>query len=402
MATSMKRISEDRSTPSRSSPPELAERIRARFKAADHVRRGVCLLNAERFDEAMAEFNAAGQINSPHLSLASYLAACLLGKGDPSGADVEFAKAELEEPGQSVHAIRRAYARHAAGLTEAAMDALREAISENTEDADLHFHLGLLLTEVNRFDEAELRFTQVVSIARDHTEAMVNLAMCCGVRSAPGDAVQHLLRAQFIRPNDPKIGLLLAQAIKAARQQGISVRARAAMVPDDDSFDSEGIQELATVIEAEPDFVDAFLSIPAGAVNDRVYSLLVQTLQVALSRQPEQAELHYHCGRLLDRLGRREDAIVENELAVQIDPNCIRALIELAKLYQQTDRAADATIRLEQAVKAGAEYADVYYLLGNLYRDQGNVIKARSAYRRALLLNQRYEAAQQALSALPL
>jgi Tfp pilus assembly protein PilF len=73
----------------------------------------------------------------------------------------------------------------------------------------------------------------------------------------------------------------------------------------------------------------------------------------------------------------------------------------LGKLYHQTDRCADATSRLEQAVEAGADYADVHFLLGNLYCEQGQVNRARSAYRRALTINHRYEAAQKALEALP-
>ena len=55
----------------------------------------------------------------------------------------------------------------------------------------------------------------------------------------------------------------------------------------------------------------------------------------------------------------------------------------------------------ESAVAAGADYADVHYLLGNLYRDQGQLNRARCAYRRALTINERYEAAQKALQALP-
>ena len=95
-----------------------------------------------------------------------------------------------------------------------------------------------------------------------------------------------------------------------------------------------------------------------------------------------------------------QDAIDENERAVQIVPTFIRALIELGRLYQKTDQRADAVTRLEQAIAAGAEYADVHYLLGNLYRDQGEVKRAQRAYQQALALNDHYEAASQALSAL--
>ena len=165
--------------------------------------------------------------------------------------------------------------------------------------------------------------------------------------------------------------------------------------------DYAGIEELSHVIGAEPDFVDAFLSIPTGKVDEKVFAMLLETLHTALERQPEHAELHYHCGRVLTRLGHDDAAIDQNERAVSIDPKFTRALIELGKLYSRTDRTADATTRLERAVAAGAEYADVFYLLGNLYRDQGQIGQARTAYRRALKINERYEEAKTALEALP-
>ncbi|MCH7826292.1 MAG: hypothetical protein IH849_15965 [Acidobacteria bacterium] len=43
----------------------------------------------------------------------------------------------------------------------------------------------------------------------------------------------------------------------------------------------------------------------------------------------------------------------------------------------------------------------VYFLLGNLYQQQGRMGPARSAYKRALALNEHYEAAERVMSALP-
>jgi tetratricopeptide (TPR) repeat protein len=204
-----------------------------------------------------------------------------------------------------------------------------------------------------------------------------------------------------MRPHDARIGLLLAQAAEAMRQKGQVQRIRPSLPRAEQFQDDKGVHELSQVIEAEPEFVDAFLAIPTGDVDEGVFSMLLETLRAALDRQPEHAELHYHCGRVLQRLGRDQDAIDETEHAVKIDPRFTRALIALGKLYQQTDRTADATTRLEQAVAEGAEYADVFYLLGNLYCASGEVGRARSAYRRALLINDRYEVALQALAALP-
>ncbi len=378
----------------------LVEALKRRYQAAGRVRRGACLLNAGRYDDASHEFMQAEKLGSTDRSLPAYLAACLLGRGNMDAAADQFGRITTTDPADTANRIRQAITLGSAGNAAEAIESLRSALADNAECAELHFQLGTLLAAMERFEEAELRFTQAISIDRDHVQAMTSLALCCAARRSPSEALTHLQKAQLLRPHDAHIGLLLAQAAKAVEQQGLSVRVRAAVSADHDADDRHGIRELSEIIEAEPDFVDAFLSIRAPEVDEGVFALLLETLRVALERQPEHAELHYHCGRVLDRLGRRADAIDENERAVELDPSFTRALIELAKLYSATDRTADATTRLEQAVHAGAEYADVYYLLGNLYRDQGEVSRARGAYRRALAINGGYEAAQKALAEL--
>jgi len=381
-------------------PVDWVDRIRARYIAAAAIRRGVCLLNAGQFTESESAFREAERLGATDQSLPAFIAACLLGRGDRNGAVEKFAQQTSQDSPSTAAFIRHALSLAAAGRPEDGIKMLRSAIQTDPENAELHFQLGTLLASLERYEEAELRFTQTLNIEPAHSEAAVNLAMCCGVRAAPLEAVQLLQRAQALRPFDARIGLLFAQASRAVRQQGLSVRVSAVMPTDSEIDDSRGIEELSHVVEAEPDFVDAFLTKFDAGADREVFAVLAQTLQAALERQPEQSELHYHCGRVLDRLGLREDAIEANERAVALDPRFTKALIELAKLYKATDRAADATNRLEQAIRAGAEYADVYYLLGQLHRDQGRLEQAETAFRKALSINVRYEDARQALAAL--
>ncbi len=380
---------------------QLLESLKSRFQAADQVRRGICLLNAGQYAQAEAAFGRALSYGTADKSLPSYMAASLLGQARPDLAAEQFGSLVERDGRQSAARIRHALTLWSAGRCAEAIQSLREGIRRNPEQAELHLQLGTLLVSLEKYEEAELRFTQALNIDPDHTEALVSVAMCCGVRNAPGEALQHLQRAQARKPHDAQIGLLLAQAASAVQRQEFPVRARAQMPEGDGMDDERGIAELSRVLVDDPDFVDACLTIPIGQVDERIFALLLATLRLALERQPTHAELHYHCGRVLARLGYSEEAICENERAVKIDPTFVRALIELGKLYAQTDCNADATTRLEQAIAAGAEYADVHYLLGNLYRNQGFLGRARSAYRRALVLNDRYEAAQQALEALP-
>jgi len=296
--------------------------------------------------------------------------------------------------------IRLAHVLHEDGRCDEAVSVLRDCIARSPENAELHYQLGTLLTDRDDYEEAELRFVQAVNLDRQHTEAYVCLGLCCGVRQAPDEALRHLRRAQARRPRDARIGKLVALAAKAASDAGYKVGICATMPDDEIAGDPQGVEALAGVIENDPEFIGAILSIPVDRVHEQLFALMLKTIQVALERQPEHAELHYHCGRVLARLGRRDDAIHANEKAVAIDPKCVNALVELGRLYQETDRYADAADRLEQAIDAGAAYADVYFMLGNLYRDRGDCEQARKAYVGALRINKQYGDAKKALDAL--
>ena len=394
---------------------DILYRIKADTQRLEQVRRGVCLINAGKYVEAEAAYGRllddglpdasnirpAVPIDKPTVPESSGLAASLIGRGNPEAAAGQFGRIVTDHPQQSTARIRHALSLWASKKCDEAVDSLRQGIREQSECAELHFQLGTLLTARDEYDEAELRFTQALNIDPDHTESLVSYSLCCAVRNTPSEALSYLRRAQARRPGDARIGLLLSHTANAVRQQGLSVRVRAQMPEENEPDDAREIAELVRIVETDPEFADAFLALPAERVDQRVFTLLLRSLQTAISNRPENCELHHQCARVFDRLGCRDDAIKGYERAVQIDPNFTRALVELAKLYHRTDRAADARTRIEQAIQAGAEYADVYFLLGNIHRDEGRVIKARSAYRHALLLNKRYEAASQALEALP-
>ncbi len=379
---------------------QVTQMLRQHYEAQRAVRVGICLLNAGEYEQARQAFLKAKALGYADQSLPSFLASSLVGLGDKCGAVAQFEEAASADPTSEAALIRVALAQWEAGKRDAAIETLRAGIAEDSESAEIHFQLGTLLSSEGHYEEAELRFTQVISLDAHHCEAYVSLALCYGANKSMAEATRCLKQAQRLRPSDPRIGLLLAQALKALGESGQCSGIAAVMPLEQDTYDLSGVEELAGVIENEPDFVDAFMALTPDETDQTLYSLLLQTLRVALERQPEHAELHFHCGQVLARLGRAQDAIEANEKAVAIDKRLTRALVELGKLYAQTDRRDDALLRLEQAIEAGAVYADVYYTLGNLHRDGGHVASARSAYRRALSINADYCDARLALESL--
>lgn len=366
------------------------------------LRRGICLLNAGQFPAAEAAFREVQALRrggAAQDSVAAFLAACLAGQGKYTAA-AEALDHPLEDHPPTERIIRIARFLWKGGKRDESLLLLRSSIAHDPESAELHMQLGTLLTEAGDYEEAALRFEQVLSIERDHADALVSLALCQGALLDPHAALVCLQRAQHARPADADIGMLLAQAANAVQQAGRPVHLRASM-PASESAHTASIEALAGVIAEEPDFVDAFLSLSREDVDEEVFAVLLRTIERALERQPEHAELHFHCAQVLRRLGREPEAIEANERAVALNPRFTRALIELGRLYQQTHRASDAVARLEAALASGAEYADVYCLLGNLYREEGRRELARGAYERALSINGAYRDAREALASLP-
>jgi len=376
---------------------EFVRRLQQRVETSDLIRRAVVHFNASHWDQALALFQQAQSRGITGTSLANHLADCYLAMRRPVAAAMALAKAD---PTSVVDRLRLVSCLWESGQRRLALTAIRTAVASDPECADYHYSLGTILAEQGDYDEAELRFAQVLSIDRDHVDAMVNLALCHGARGHVEDAFSWLQRAQAHRPGDGRIGVMVTQAAKTLARRGMSGHVRPTLRTCEETDDHREVDRLSRLIESDPDFVDALLMLSEADVDESLLAVLLATLQRVLERQPEQAELHHHVGRVLDRLGQPQAAIEANERAVAIDPAYIGALIELGHLYQQRDRSDMAATRWEQAIRAGADYADIHFLLGNLYRRLGRVEHAGRAYCRALQLNDHYTTAKEALDTL--
>ena len=376
-----------------------ADWLRTFYQGQRDLRKGICLLNAGQFDKAAELLTQASVASSGGGELGDCLLAALTGAGRFEDAAVESARLVEDDPENVGKIVHFAMLQWKSGQTRQAIRTLRQAIADHIDDAELHFQLGTMLAATDETEEAELRFTQAIAIDKNHAEALVNLAMCRGVRRDISGSLQYLERAQHLQPGNTRITLLLATAAAAARDVGDFVCVRAEM-PENPTSSSVNMTKLGEAIQRDPEFVEAFLSLDETQVDESVFRLLIATLQQAIELNPHRANLHYLEGKVWARLGQHDDAIQAVERAVALDPRCIQALILLARLYESTDHSADATSRLEETLRLGAEYADTYLLLGNLYRDSGQLKRARWAYEKALEINERYDAAKEALAGL--
>ena len=359
-----------------------------------HMQQGIAELSTGNYSAAAEHLATARTINPDSGSLPRYLADCYIGLGrfDMAAREIEQDRgnATADQPVRLAHAFFRD------GDLHRAIETLQCAIETSNGRADLHYHLGLIHASVEDYGAAR---TSLIAAARIDSKNPAIARQLALAYAATGDtlgAVACLQTAQQLAPHDANIAWLLTLAVSAARQQGHDIASAPARPILRPAIDSE-LSDLGEVLAREPEFVEAFLALPASQIDTEIFAVITQTLEKALELRPDYADLHHHCARAYERLGRTEEAIRRADRALQINPRYVQALITLGRLYAETDQASDAEARLREAIEAGGDYPDVHYLLGELLRKRGQPILAAAEYRRALELNSNYSAARKAL-----
>ncbi len=368
------------------------------YLSSAQLQLGLDELRAARFKQAELLLRAAAARGDRTADLAGHLAAAFVGQGRFDLAADQYERQIAAGAGAEAD-IRLALASWKQGNRERAVEHLLRAARREPENADICFQLGLLYAAGDDYAAAIEALRTAIRLAPRYTEAHAHLGLTFAAIGNPALALRHLRIAQQLRPADPYLALQLTFATKAAAEAGAADVPTAAS-PGAAPPDPQAMRQLSAVIIDDPEFVEAFLALPQSGLDRDLFALLAATLEHALERHPEFADLHFHCSRVYQRLGRRDDAIAAANRAVRANPRYVQALIHLGRLYGETDRTQDAIDRLAEAIERGGDYPDVHVLLGRLYRQRGDRPRAKREFERALELNSGYTEAAAALAEL--
>ena len=85
-----------------------------------------------------------------------------------------------------------------------------------------------------------------------------------------------------------------------------------------------------------------------------------------------------------------EDALAGYRRALEIDPDLVPAVINLANIHYSRSEIAEAQALYERAITLDPEVFEAHFNLGNIFHDLGRYSDARHCYRDALRLNPTY------------
>ncbi|HEV2348303.1 MAG TPA: tetratricopeptide repeat protein [Terriglobia bacterium] len=354
-----------------------------------HELLGLVYAAESRFEDAHAQFERAVQLNPASGPARANLAVNLskLGKGDE--AEIEFRKAIAIDPHNydTNHDFGEYYV--GAGKLEAALPYLEEAQKLNPSSYENGYDLALAYELTDQLETGRKLIQQLIE--KTDTSELHNLL--AGVDEKSGDyvtAANEYERAAHMDPTESNFfdwgcELLVHQTSDPAREvfwdglQRYPNSSRLAIglglaLYLNGSYD-EAVKALMHATDLNP--ADGreyyFLSIAYDRSPGQADEVIARFRRNA-DLHPDNAQAAFYYGMSLWK-GRRGDTSpayldqIENQLkrAVTLDPSSADAHLQLANLYSQRDKYAEAVPEYKQALGLSPGLPDAHFRLGQAY-----------------------------------
>jgi len=189
-------------------------------------------------------------------------------------------------------------------LPEAA-DILGQAVAARPEEAQAHFNHGKVLAALGRYREAAGAFSSAVALDPQHGEAVFGQGKALQAMGDLGGAIAAFRQCVALNPAHVAARLLLGPALIAAGQP------------------AEAKTVLAGALQQTADtrlLVDLHQGLAAAAHAQGDDAAALGHLAQALSCDPERVRLELDRGRILEKLGRYEDAKAAYQAVLDRDP----------------------------------------------------------------------------------
>ena len=200
-----------------------------------------------------------------------------------------------------------------------AVTAFRKALEIDPTVGELHFNVGILLTNLNNTDEAIASYKKAVSLKPNLTDAHYNLGAALQTQGKFDQAAASYQKAIALEPGFfealVNLGVVLQEQSKLA--EAISIYKQALTIQQD----AKVYFNMGTALKNEGKLEDA-----------------IDSYNKALELEPNYAEVHSNLGEVLRDQGRYDESVLFYKQALAIDPTLPVANYSLAVyLYDSGD-----------------------------------------------------------------
>ena len=332
-------------------------------------------------------------------------------------------------------AVLAVYARSLAqnGEMRQAVAEMKEAVAQDSRNAELHDELGSLYAMEKDWAPADQEFSEALRLKVDLASAHLHLGLVLQAEQKPG-ALEEFRKAYALAPGDAVIALTAGKALAdagndseavpilehavdlqpksgEAEYQLAIVLQRVDRVPDAINLltkvvhsepanaaaltnlgmalaqmhkATEGIPFLKKAITINPSDPTAHQDLAAAYIQINQIDDAVAELNVAIKLSPDSPQLHYDLGTAYKLQDDATDAIPELETASKLNPAGYEPPYVLGLLYLQVGRYQDAAQQLELSLKLHPQNGEGWATLGSVYSKLDRLPEAASALRKAI------------------
>ena len=258
------------------------------------------------------------------------------------------------------------------GEYKRAIEAYKQAIRINPDDAEAHYGLGLAYGHLGQNRKAIEALKQAIRINPDHAKAHYSLGVIYGNLGRDREAVDAYGQAIRINPDYAAAHLNLGVFYaKLGRSR-------------------EAIEEYKQAIRIDPDLAIIYRNLGLVYGNLGRDREAVDAYIQAIRIDPHHAEAHYSLGFAYFRLGQNRKAIEAYKQAIRINPDHAKAHYSLGVIYGNLGRSREAIEAYKQTIRIDPDYVDAHNNLGLAYFRLGQNRKAIEAYKQAIRIDPDY------------
>lgn len=231
-----------------------------------------------------------------------------------------------------------------------AEEAMRSGIARSPDNAVGHYHLGRILLERAKVDEAMASFERAITANSSFEPAYLALASMHEARHEKDKAIAVLKKyLQNVNPRNREIRHQLVRIyVEAKDYQGAK-------------------KELEDLIADDPSDLDAQLRMALIHGEQKEYPQAIERLNAILKVRPAELKVRDYLGYIYEESKDTQKALETYAFNVQLEPTFFEGHVHLGVLYYRLKKFPEATEHLGRAIALNPKQPESYIVQGLAY-----------------------------------
>jgi len=374
--------------------------------AAYHFMLGYQAELAQDTERALKEYQTALKTDPSAHSVKARLAGLYFSLGDMPNA-LRYAQETTEGPNQDTHTMTQMAGIFASsGQGERAVSLLDKAIAQEPTVGDPYFAKGLFLLNLKRTSEAEeamrmgLTYSPDSAVGHYHLgrlllesgkaeEAVASFEHAMAANSSFEPAYLALASIYEVRHEKAKAIGILKKYLQGVNPQNRDIRHHLIRLHVESKDYHGAMAELEALLVEDPSDLDAQLRVALIYGEQKEYTKAIDQLTQILKVRPAELKVRDYLGYLYEESKDTKKALETYNFNVQLEPTFYEGHLHLGVLYYRLKQFSEAVDHLSKGIILNPKQPEAHIVLGLAYLQKEQLEKSAEAFEEGIRHNPR-------------